>query len=86
MNMRTGLVVLTAWAVCATGALAQSEKEKCVRAAQAELAQCQKGVPANPTPKDPKNPTASEKEAMSKHTQAWKACNDKGAKAAAACK
>lgn len=86
MKLCISVLISAVFALSSTVAFPQSSKEKCVRAAQAELAQCQKGIPANPKPKDPKNLTSSEKGAMAKHTQAWKACNDKGAKAAGACK
>jgi len=85
MKTHLGLLALVTIAF-SSSVQAQSAKEKCLLAAQTEVAQCQAGIPPNPTPKDPKNPTSAEKEAMSKHTQAWKACNQKAANLTAACK
>ena len=77
----SALVAITA----AQSVAAQSAKEKCLRAAQTEVASCQASVPPNVTPKDPKNPTSSEKSAMTKHTEAWKACNSKAQSAMTKC-
>ena len=65
---------------------AQSAKEKCLKVAQTNLAACQQKLPPNLSPKDPKNPTESEKAAMSKYSKASTECNTKGSQEALACK
>jgi hypothetical protein len=66
--------------------LAQGEKEKCLRKAQTDFAKCQKTLPSNVKPKDPKNPTEVEKKGMLNYTKASKKCNDDASAAALACK
>ena len=86
--MRTGMVTVLfvfVLAVTVSPAYAETAKEKCLKAAQADLAQCQKSLPPNVQPKDPKKPTDAEKEGMAKYTKAFNECNDKGSKASLAC-
>lgn len=84
-TVRTYLA-LAVLASAAAAAHAQGAKERCLQAAKADLAACQAKLPPNVTPKDPKNPTPAEKEAMTKYTKESNACNEKGAAAALACK
>lgn len=77
-------VLVLAGSIQSSGA-AETAKEKCLKAAMADLAKCQQALPTNVQPKDPQNPTDAEKEAMTKYTKASNACNTKAKDDALAC-
>ncbi|WFU16436.1 hypothetical protein [Bradyrhizobium sp. CB3481] len=85
--MRTNKSTLFVFSLvlAASPAHAETAKEKCLKAAQAELALCQASLPPDIKPKDPTKPTNAEKEGMTKYTKASNECNEKSKNSALAC-